>query len=75
MITKKEKLKSAIEKGDHKEALSIARGFRREFNPDQQRILQIAYESITGKENFYRSLGIDVEENMKLALELLKDYK
>lgn len=77
LISKKQQLKNAIESKDWKKALSIAKGFRIEFNPEQQRVLQIAHETIDNQSriNFYSKMGVDIDNNTKEALQLLKKYK
>lgn len=77
LITKKQKLKNAIADNDWKRALSISKGFTIEFNPEQQRVLQIAHETIDNESRvrFYTGMGVNVEENNKQAIALLKKYK
>ena len=77
LITKKQQLKNAIADENWKKALSISKGFFIEFNPEQQRILQIAHESYddNSRKNFYKLMGVDVEENQKQAIKILKKYK
>lgn len=77
LITKKQKLKKAISDKDWKSALSIAKVFTIEFNTDEQRVLQIAHETIynDSREKFYESMSVDIKENNKQALVILKKYK
>lgn len=75
MMTAKDKLKQAVKRGDYKTALRIAKGFRIEFTPEEQRTVQIAYECMAGKESFYRSLRhIDVDKIKGEAIALMKSY-
>ena len=76
-VTKKQQLKNAIANSEWKKALGIAKGFIIEFNSEQQRILQIAHESYddNSRKNFYKLMGVDVEENQKQAIAILKKYK
>ena len=42
------------------------------FSKDELRILQVAYECLTGKESFYQSIGNDTKKIQAEAEELLK---
>ena len=77
LITKKQQLKNAIKDKDWKKALSIAKIFRIEFKPEQQRIIQIANECYDNpsRTNSYKGMGVDVKENQDKAIKLLKQYK
>lgn len=72
METKRNEAKSFIAKGDNKRALRIAKTLDATYSKDECRILEIAYECLTGKDSFYRQLGINVEENKAKAFELLE---
>lgn len=58
-MTKTQQAKAHISKGDWKAALRIFKTFRHEFSRDEKRMVEIAYECITGKAAFYKQLGID----------------
>lgn len=61
--------------GDFNRALAIFSTFRYGFSPDERRTLQIAHESLSGHENFYRSIGINTEEYIsKAKLLLISEY-
>ena len=77
LITKKQKLKNAIAEMNWQKALNIAKGFFLEFTKDEQRILQIAHETFynESRTNFYTGMGIDVDNNHKQAIKILKKYK
>lgn len=72
MISKKQKLLNAIASNNTPLALRIAKDFVIDFDPDQRRILQIAYESQDpSKAKFYTSLGINVAQHQSAANKLL----
>ena len=72
METTRDRARKFIEQRNIKEALKLCRGFDRIYNKSEIRILQIAYECYTGKSDFYRSLGINVAQNIKESINLLK---
>lgn len=72
METKRNQARNFIAKGDNKRALRIAKVLDATYSKDEVRILEIAYECLTGKDSFYRQLGINVEENKAKAFELLE---
>ena len=74
-ITKKQQVIELVQKGDLKSAYRIAKSFTREFSKDSIRTIQIAYECLTGKDQFYKSIGVNTEVEMSKAKELLLQYK
>jgi len=76
-LSKKQKLKNEIAKGDWKKALGIAKSFTIEFNKDEQRILQISHECWDNQSriNFYSGMGVDVDKTKAQAIHLLENYK
>jgi hypothetical protein len=73
-MTKKDQLVEAVKSDDFKKALGIAKTFTRNFDKDEQRIIQIAHETISGKGSFYAMLKIDTEQMVEDAIELLKKF-
>jgi hypothetical protein len=71
METKTDKAKMLYASGDLKGALGIYRTFRLGFSTEEKRVIEIAYESLTGKENFYRELGIDTSTMIVKAEEII----
>ena len=59
METKTHKAVTLYTSGKHIAALKMFSKFKIGISIEESRILQIAYESLTGKESFYRSLQID----------------
>lgn len=62
----------AFTRGDYVKALRILKDFGRMFDRDDLRILQIAYESLTGRASFYNNIGVDTVGTIKRAKELIK---
>lgn len=60
-ISKSEKAKRLFLSGNLKRALAIYKNFRYDFTEEERRSIQIAYESLTGRAPFYKSLGIDTD--------------
>lgn len=73
LYKKTDKAKTLLKAGRFKEALAIIKTFRLGFSKEEKRSIQIAYESLSGHEHFYRSLGIDVDKVQKDAYQLLID--
>lgn len=74
MENKTTKLICHFSLGRRKEAYAILKTFRRGITKDEKRIVEIAYECLTGKESFYRQLGIDTYAIQKQAFEVLALY-
>ena len=74
METKTSKMIKLIENKDWKKALSIASNFRMNFTKEEKRNIEIAYESMTGKDDFYKQLGIDVDLAKEMAIITLIEY-
>lgn len=60
--------------GRIKEAYAILKTFRREITKEEKRVVEIAYECLTGKESFYNQPGIDTCAIKKQAFEVLTCY-
>ena len=72
--SKKDQLISLVEKEDFKKALGIAKTFVRDFDKEEQRTIQIAYETITGKGGIYKMMKIDTDQMIEDAKNLLKKF-
>ncbi len=57
METKRDIARRLIRSGNTKEAMRIVKSFDGIYSKDEMRILQIAYECLTGKETFYNQIG------------------
>lgn len=76
-ISKKDQLLMAIESENWKKSLQIAKSFRRDFNEEGQRIIQIAHETFDNKSRteFYKSLGVNIELCLNKAIEELMQWE
>jgi hypothetical protein len=72
--TKKSQAIRLFNSGDLKGSYRIAKGFRIELKEEERRIVAIAYECLSGKENFYKQIGENPEEIQKKALEIMQKY-
>lgn len=61
METKTSKAVGLLGRGCFKEALSIFRTFRCGFTTDERKLMQEAYECMSGCEQFYKSIGKDTD--------------
>lgn len=76
METKTSKAISLLQSGRLKEALAIFSTFRIGFTKEERRTLKIAYECLSGNAEFYRQLGINVDEKVENSREILDNkYK
>jgi hypothetical protein len=55
------------------EAIKLVASFTKGVSKDEKRIVEIASESYKGKGDFYKALGIDVEETKELAWKIIVD--
>jgi hypothetical protein len=72
METKTSKAVKLFKDGHLKEALSLFSKFRSGFTKKEKRTLEIAYESSTGKDTYYKSLGIDTDKQIVSAISIIK---
>ena len=71
--TKVDKVKSLLAAGAFLKALTILKTFRIGFTKDEKRSIEIAYESLLGRDKFYQSIGIDTNKEIEKARQLLSD--
>ncbi len=74
METKTSKLKSHFSLGRTKDAYAILKTFKMGLTKDDKRVIEIAYECLTGKESFYKQLGLDTCAIQKKAYDVLTVY-
>ena len=65
--TKTQQALDALNSGHIKVAFRIMKSFSG-FSKDELRVIQIAYECLSGKEAFYQSIGIDTVEMINKAI-------
>lgn len=73
LCNKTEKAKTLLKAGKFKEALSIIKTFRFGFTKEEKRSIEIAYECLSGHEQFYSSIGIDTDKEIEKVSFLLTD--
>jgi hypothetical protein len=73
METKTLKAVNHFRNGNIAEALKIFSTFRIGFSKEENRTLEIAYESMTGNAGFYKSIGIDTERMKMKANEIIRE--
>jgi hypothetical protein len=71
-ITKTQQAINLFKEKKFKEAFKIFKTFDRQFDKDEKRMIEIAYESLAGKSNFYKSLGIDTDQAIKEAKDIIQ---
>lgn len=69
--TKRQQVIELVSKCDFNKAFRIAKNFTIELTKDQQRTVQIAHESLSGKNSFYTQLGINTDNEIKKAKDIL----
>lgn len=69
--TQRDKARMFFKKGDFKKALKLAKTFDITYNKEEVGILEIAYETVSGRESFYKQIGVDTDLNKQKALQLL----
>lgn len=67
ILTKTEKAIKIFESGDKKSALALFKTFKMGVNKEEQKVLQIAHEMLSGKEKFYNALGYSLPDIMGKA--------
>lgn len=73
LCNKTEKAKALLKEGKFKEALSIIKTFRFGFTREEKRSIEIAYECLSGHNQFYSSIGIDTDKEIEKVSFLLTD--
>lgn len=74
MVTKASKLKQHIRLREWKQAMRIFKTFRISLDKQSKRTVEIAYECLTGKEQFYKQLGIDTASMQTEAIAILNAW-
>lgn len=71
--TKVDKVKSLLAAGAFQKALTIVKTFRIGFTKEEKRSIEIAYESLLGRDKFYQSIGIETNKEIEKARQILSD--
>ncbi len=74
LVTKRQEVLNAVEAGDYKKALSIAKGFTVDFDKEEQRVIQIAYETLCGRDSMFKMLKIDTIQMVEDAKKLVDKF-
>lgn len=75
METTREKARRFLSELKIKEALKECGKFDVTYSKEELRIIEIAYECYTGNSKFYKSLGINIHQNIKDAIDLMQRIK
>lgn len=70
---KTDKVRALLKAGRFEEALAIIKTFRLGFNKEEKRSIQISHETLSGHGDFYRQLGIKVDEIIEDTKKMLID--
>ena len=70
--TKFQEVKTAVESGDYKKALGIARKFFFGLTDEEKRCIEIAADALNGRQGFYTALGIDTAAMLEKAKVILR---
>jgi hypothetical protein len=68
---KSAKVKRLLAEGDLKGALGIIKTFPFGFTSEEKRVIEIAYESLIGRDAFYQRLGVDTTEMIARSKEII----
>ena len=74
METKTQKFMRLFKEQKYKEALKVIMIFRRVLREEDIRILNIAWECISGNEAFYRQLGLNTDKVKGDAYDIMIKY-
>lgn len=73
LYKKTDKARALLKEGRFKEVLAIIKTFRLGFNKEEKRSIQISHETLSGHGDFYRQLGIKVDEIIEDTKKMLID--
>jgi hypothetical protein len=71
-ITKTQQAINLFKEKKYKESFKIFKTFKQTFNKDEIRLIELAYEGLTGKKSFYISIGISTDEAFKEAKDIIE---
>lgn len=70
-MTKSENAVFLFKQGHIREAFNIFKLFKLGFNNKEKRTIEIASDCLNGRSSFYRQIGIDVENEVRKAKEII----
>lgn len=73
-VTKTEQAKAFLLSGDLKSCLRIFKTFKVGITKAEKRSIEIAYECLSGKDSFYRQIGIDVQAEIAKGENIASKY-
>jgi len=71
-MSKTAKAIELFQSGEQEKALRIFRTFKIGFTKEEKRTLEIAQESMSGNESFYKSIQLDTATIRQQAIQLIK---
>lgn len=74
LITKTEQAKSFLKNGDLKSCLRILKTFRVGISKNDKRSIEIGYECLSGNDNFYRQIGVDIQNEISKSRDIATRY-
>ena len=73
--THRDKARTFLKNGDIKQAIKLAKTFDITYTKDEISILAMTYEILCGKGNFYKQIGINIEQSKQQSINLLYKLK
>ncbi len=74
IVSKRQQVINAVEAKDYKKALKIAKSFTIDFDKEEQRIIQIAYETLCGRDSMFKMLKINTTKMVEDAKKLVDNF-
>lgn len=71
METKAQKIRTLVANGYITKAIKMAATFTRDFDKEEQHIIQIAKDALNGHTSFYKQLGINTDDMVLQAINLI----
>lgn len=72
MSSKRIEVRALVIEKDFKKAIGIAKKLDHSFSKEEVRSLEIAFECLNGRENYYTQLGVDTQKVINKSIELIK---
>lgn len=71
-VTKSDKVRAYVSKGNYKKALAIAKDFKIGITRERSDAMSLAYECLV-HERFYRQLKVDTDAAIKNGISVLRE--